>query len=71
VGGPVGAAQPASAWTPKRLGQFGRLKAERAVRPIAVVVVGVLRQERAQVRLIERDDVVAALAPEGADHTLS
>ena len=47
-----------------------RLQLQRAVRPVAVVVPDVLGQDRAQVPLVNRDDVVEAVAPEGADHPL-
>src|SRR5262249_16440498 len=45
-----------------------RLQAHRPVRVVPVVVRGVLGQDRAQVPLVERDEVVQALSSEGADH---
>ena len=47
-----------------------RLQAQRAVRPLRVVVVDVLGQDGAQVPLVQRDHVVEALPAEGADHPL-
>jgi hypothetical protein len=38
------------------------------MRPVDVVVVDVLGQERAEVAVIQRDGVVEALPPERADH---
>jgi hypothetical protein len=47
-----------------------RLQSERPVGPVAVVLSDVLGQDRAQVPLVNGDDVVDALPPQGADHAL-
>ena len=51
-------------------GLGGKLQAERAVGPIRVVIGDALAPEGTQVPLVEDNDVVEALAPQGSDHPL-
>jgi hypothetical protein len=49
---------------------FGRPQGQAPVRPIAVLVSDELAKDRSQLRLVQHDQVVETLPPEGPHHAL-
>ena len=58
-------------WPRVRLTTIRRVEDQRPVRPAAVVMLHVLAEHPAEVRLVEDDQVVEALAANRANHPLS
>ena len=50
--------------------RFRRVLVQRQVRPRSVIVVDVAAHNSSQVRFAENDDVIEALASQGADYSL-